>query len=342
MSKTKIYWIFQIGGWVSFATIHLALDFLQETINIYSFIYAVLLALWYLISTQIFRYIIIDRKWLRATIKGVIFKGIISIFALTLVNFFVHLIILLSLGVLDFEYDLDAVNVGVYCLGTLSVYFIWTLFYFIYHYFERYNSALKYEALKNEIELNNLKSQLNPHFIFNALNSIRALVDENPEKSKDAITQLSHILRSSLVINRDRLTSFKEEINTVRDYLDLETIRFEERLKTKFDIDPKSKFFSVPPLMIQTLVENGIKHGISKLKKGGMISLQTEVRDEVLSIKIRNNGQLTQNKINGTKGFGLENTRQRLKLLYGNKATFTIFNEDNNTVLTELNLPQKI
>ncbi len=277
-----------------------------------------------------------------ATIKGVLFKVLISIFALTIINFFVHLIILLSLGVLDFEYDLDSVNVGVYSLGTFAVYFVWTLFYFIYHYFERYNSALKYEALKNEIELNNLKSQLNPHFIFNALNSIRALVDENPSKSKDAITQLSSILRSSLVINRNRLTSFKEEIHTVRDYLDLETIRFEERLRTKFDIDPKSKNFAVPPLMIQTLVENGIKHGISKLKEGGMISLKTEVTDTVLNIKIRNSGQLINKNLNSRKGFGLDNTRQRLKLLYGNKATFTIFNEDNNTVLTELNLPQKI
>lgn len=342
MSKAKIYWIFQIGGWASFATLHLTLDFLQETLNIYSFIYAVLLALWYLISTQIFRYFIIKWKWLSATIKDVLFKILINLFALTIINFFVHLLILLGLGVLDFEYDLDSVNVGVYSLGTLSVYFAWTLFYFIYHYFERYNSALKYEALKNEIELNNLKSQLNPHFIFNALNSIRALVDENPSKSKDAITQLSHILRSSLVINRERLTSFKEEFHTVRDYLDLETIRFEERLRTKFDIDPKSKNFAVPPLMIQTLVENGIKHGISKLKKGGMISLETEVHDTVLNIKIRNNGQLINKKLNSRKGFGLDNTRQRLKLLYGNKATFTIFNEDNNTVLTELNLPQKI
>lgn len=332
----------QIGGWLSFTAIHLILDYLQETLNSYAFIYAVLLAIWYLVSTHIFRYFIIKWKWLSATIKQVLFKVLISLFVLSIVNFFTHLLILLSLGVLDFEYDLDSVNVGVNLLGTLSIYFVWTLFYFIYHYFERYNSALKYEALKNEIELNNLKSQLNPHFIFNALNSIRALVDENPPKSKDAITQLSSLLRNSLVINRNKFTSFNEEFHTVQDYLDLETIRFEERLQTKFDIDPKSKIFSVPPLMIQTLVENGIKHGISKLKEGGMISVETQVKDAVLNIKIRNNGQLTHEKINGTKGFGLDNTRQRLKLLYGNKATFSIFNEDNNTVLTELNLPQKV
>lgn len=281
-------------------------------------------------------------EWVNSKIKDILLKLFVCLIGLTLSNFLVHVIILLLLGVFDYSYDLDSVNIGVYLLATVIVYFVWTLFYFIYHYFERYNAALKYEALKNEIELNNLKSQLNPHFIFNALNSIRALVDENPGKSKDAITQLSSILRSSLVINKSKLTSFKEEIHTVRDYLNLETIRFEERLTTEFNIDPESKNFAVPPLMIQTLVENGIKHGISQLKKGGVISLETQVKDSVLCIKIRNNGQLMPKKFNGAKGLGIENTKQRLKLIYGNRAKFSIYNEDDNTVLTELNLPQNI
>ncbi len=342
MSKIKIYWILQIGGWSLFAVIIIGLNFLQDTFNTKSFFYAILISLWYIISTQLFRHYISKWEWVNSKIKDILSKVFICLIGLTFSNFLVHIIILLSLGVFDFKYDFNSVNIGVYLLATLIIYFVWTLFYFIYHYFERYNTALKYEALKNEIELNNLKSQLNPHFIFNALNSIRALVDENPSKSKDAITQLSSILRSSLVINKSKLTSFKEEIHAVRDYLDLETIRFEERLRTEFNIDPKSINFTVPPLMIQTLVENGIKHGISKLKKGGVISLETKVKDSMLHIKIRNNGQLTPKKLNGTKGFGIENTKQRLKLIYGNKATFSIFNEDDNTVLTEVNLPQNI
>jgi len=342
LSKTKIYWILQIGGWSLFAAINIVLTYLQDTLNVYSFIYAVLVSAWFIISTHIFRYLIIRWGWLNIKIKEILFKIIISLFLLAISNFLAHLLFLISLGVLDVSYDLKPYNIGVTVLTTLFFYFVWTLFYFIFNYVERYNTALKYEALKNEIELNNLKSQLNPHFIFNALNSIRALVDENPSKSKDAITQLSSILRTSLVINKNKLTSFSEEINTVRDYLDLETIRFEERLRTDFSIDPLSNNFSVPPLMVQTLVENGIKHGISKLKAGGEISLITEVKDSVLYIKIRNNGQLTNKKLNGAKGLGIENTKQRLKLLYGNKATFSIFNEDEHTVLTEVSLPQKI
>ncbi len=92
-------------------------------------------------------------------------------------------------------------------------------------------------------------------------------MDENPSKSKQAINQLSNILRNSLALDKKGLTNFDDELKIVKDYLGLESIRFEERLKTEFDIHPESQRFLVPPLMIQTLVENGIKHGISKLTR---------------------------------------------------------------------------
>jgi LytS/YehU family sensor histidine kinase len=220
------------------------------------------------------------------------------------------------------------------------LFFLWTIFYFIYHYFDRYNTSMKYEASMIEIELNNLKSQLNPHFIFNALNSIRALVDENPRKSKLAINQLSNILRNSLASDKKGLTKFEDELKIVKDYLGLESIRFEERLKTEFDIHPESYKFLVPPLMIQTLVENGIKHGISKLTPGGTIRLTTEVLNDRLTVQIRNSGHL----VNGTKrskeGLGLKNSIQRLKLIYGEEASFRIVSESDSIVLTELVIPQ--
>ncbi len=342
LSKTYIYWILQIGGWLLFAFINILFAYFQETLNLYYIIYALLVAVWFILSSHAFRYLINKWEWVNLRIKDILLKVFWCLLGLSITNFVMHLFFLFALGIFDISYDLDLLNIWGTLLTTFFIYFVWTIFYFVFHYFERYNAALKYEALKNEIELNNLKSQLNPHFIFNALNSIRALVDENPVKSKDAITQLSSILRSSLVINREKLTSFNDEIHTVRDYLDLEKIRFEERLNVKFNIDPQSTKFAVPPLMIQTLVENGIKHGISKLQKGGNISIETTVNDSLLYIKIRNNGQLIKKGMNGSEGFGLANTRQRLKLLYGNKATFHIFNEDDNTVLTEVSLPQKI
>ena len=223
--------------------------------------------------------------------------------------------------------------------------FVWAVLYFIYHYFEKYNLSLQHEAAVNEIELNNLKSQLNPHFIFNALNSIRALVDENPMKSKNAITQLSNILRNSLISDKKRLTKFEDELNTVKDYLSLESIRFEERLVTKFEIHPDSYEFLVPPLMLQTLVENGIKHGISRLKEGGIIYLKTFISDSQLKVQIRNSGQLKEGsddiQVDDKPGLGLKNTRKRLKLLYGDEAYLKIFNETDNIVVTELVIPKE-
>lgn len=310
-------------------------------------IFFVLEALLCLMVSNWFRLLMKRYRWLSLPIHKLIPSVFFSVFLMALLIYLIGLPITYVLGRL-FE-PITTLNLTValdisQILGASFVYaflfFLWTVFYFTFHYFERYNASLKYDATMIEIELNNLKSQLNPHFIFNALNSIRALVDENPSKSKQAINQLSNILRSSLASDKKGLTKFGDELKIVKDYLGLESIRFEERLRTEFDIHPDSQRFLVPPLMIQTLVENGIKHGISKLTPGGVIQLRTFVDKNSLKIHIRNSGQL----INGTKrskgGLGLKNTVQRLKLLYGDEATFRIVNEKDNFVLTELVIPQ--
>jgi LytS/YehU family sensor histidine kinase len=163
------------------------------------------------------------------------------------------------------------------------------------------------------------------------------LVDENPGKSKQAINQLSNILRNSL--SRDKgLTRFEDELKMVKDYLGLEGIRFEERLRVEYHIADGSNDFLVPPLMIQTLVENGVKHGISKLTKGGLIQLTTLLYGDELKIQIRNSGQYV-NGLGTHRGLGLVNTTHRLKLLYGDAAHFEITNEKDNFVLMEIIIP---
>ena len=173
---------------------------------------------------------------------------------------------------------------------------------------------------------------------------MRALVDEEPVKAKVAITQLSNILRNSLIMDKKRVIGFNEELSTVRDYLALESIRFEERLKVEFDIDPDSERFDVPPMMIQTLVENAIKHGVSNLMEGGVVELSTRLDNSKLKVRIRNSGQLVNGKRRKKKsgGYGLANTKERLKLIYGGEASFRIFNENDKFVVTEVNIPQRI
>jgi hypothetical protein len=338
--KRRLYWTLQIGGWLLYAAVQIVSSVLVTgTISPRRAVFLLYEALICLLVTHAFRIFVKQKKWIEWRMQRLIPTVVLSVFLLGLFIYFLRMPVSFFLGIFDRTIAFDASRIA----GLTSVYavilFLWSVLYFTFHYFDQYNKALKYEASIVQIELNNLKSQLNPHFIFNALNSIRALVDENPKKSKQAINQLSTILRSSLASDKKGLTKFDEELKIVKDYLGLESIRFEERLKTEFDIHPESHSYFVPPLMIQTLVENGIKHGISKLTAGGIIQVRTVVEKEKLKISIRNSGHL----INGVKknsGIGLKNTFQRLKLIYGDEATFRIVNENDNFVLTEIVIPQ--
>jgi len=339
-NKARLYWIFQLFGWSLITVINIFFSNLAGKLDqkqIYGFLIAQLV---YILVSHAFRNFIIRMRWLKMPMQKLIPWVLLLVLVLSVTTYFAILIISYPVGLINLEEDLRWAQILLNILTFMLLYFTWGMIYFMYHYVESYNKSLKYEAAINEIELNKLKSQLNPHFIFNALNSIRALVDENPQKCKSAITQLSHILRNSLVMDKKRLTDFNDELRTVIDYLELEGIRFEERLKTEFNIDPDSYRFQVPPLMIQTLVENGIKHGISSLKEGGIISLQTKTNAETMTILIRNSGQFYSTPRKRTRGYGIDNTKQRLKLIFGEAATFHINNDGDSHVLTRVTIPR--
>jgi two-component system, LytTR family, sensor kinase len=344
MNRKALYWICQLGGWAfffliqSFIILGLSLSFTRDTaitLLFYSF--------FGLFLSHAFRTLIIRADWLRLGTLRLIPRVLGGIILLGAVLHFLNegLQFVLTNGQVQiFRIDVrDLTNIV-----ALSIwFFLWSLIYFLFHYVENYKKAeienLRWQASINEIELNKLKSQLNPHFMFNAMNSIRALVDENPARAKDSITQLSNILRNTLQMGKNKVISFSQEFSIVKDYLELEGTRFEERLKVKLEIDPLSEDFELPPLMIQTLVENGIKHGISRLPGGGEISIRTKADGEKLHIFIRNSGQINGSS-DSDSGFGLKNSMQRLKLLYGSRALLNICNESNNTVLTELVIPK--
>lgn len=343
VNKHRLYWTLQIGGWLFYAAVQIISSILASSSNdVKRAIFLLSEAFLCLLITHFFRVVVNRQRWLFLSLTKLLPRILIAVFLMSIILYFVRIPVNVLLGRL-FD-PLAALNPTA-ILGQSAFYmilfFLWSVFYFTYHFIDQYNKSLKYEASMIEIELKNLKSQLNPHFIFNALNSIRALVDENPVKSKQAINQLSNILRSSLASDKKGLTKFDDELKIVKDYLGLESIRFEERLKTDFDIDPGSSSFLVPPLMIQTLVENGIKHGISRLTSGGIVQVKTTVLGNQLCIQIRNTGHLvTQPKRSKSTGLGIKNTVQRLKLLYGDDASFRIVNENDNFVLTEIIIPQ--
>ncbi|MEZ5034021.1 MAG: histidine kinase [Chitinophagaceae bacterium] len=217
----------------------------------------------------------------------------------------------------------------------------WLLIYYFYHFFQKSRrqqmDTLRLEALIKELELKTIKAHINPHFIFNSLNSIRALVDENPNRARRAVTELSNILRSSMQSEKMETVPFEKELSIVKDYLALENMRFEDRLRVSYEIDPKSVYHPVPPMMLQTLVENAIKHGISKQVNGGLIKVVSEFKDGFHELTVQNTGRL-KNEIQEF-GFGLSSTNNRLSLLYGEKASFRIQQVNGSMVEAKVKIP---
>jgi LytS/YehU family sensor histidine kinase len=270
---------------------------------------------------------------------------LVGVGLLAISNVLAQVLINLAFGTLNPGFDFRALVISVNLFVSFLYYGFWVLLYFVFHFLDNYNTTLRYEAKINEIRLNHLKSQLNPHFIFNALNSVRALVDEDPAKAKSAITQISNMLRFSLMMDKKQVIDLADELATVKDYLALESIRFEERLQVEYQIEDGSYAYKIPPMMLQTIVENAIKHGISNLVKGGLIEIKCRegLQDE-LYIQVKNSGQyapLPVGKQRDEDGHGIDNTQQRLSLLYGNLASFRIFNSGDQFVITEIKIPKQ-
>lgn len=223
----------------------------------------------------------------------------------------------------------------------------WHCVYFIYDLFDRF-SGLEIERLRlatevKEAELRALKSQVNPHFIFNALNSLRALIDEDPARARQAVTQLANLLRYSLQSAQAETVPFEDELRVVTDYLALEQVRHEERLRLRLDIAPETLGLSLPPLVLQTLVENAVKYGISPRPEGGEITIVARRENDELRLWVSNPGTLdlhTNGSAPGrSTGLGLKNAAERLKLSFGEHARLQVRATDENLVIAEVAVP---
>ena len=218
---------------------------------------------------------------------------------------------------------------------------LWCALYFSAQEVQRRRAAemeaLRLALVAQEAQFHALRSQLNPHFLFNCLNTLRELIEENPRRAQQAVMQLSELLRYTLQADRVEMVSLRNELRAVEDYISLEKIRFEERLRLRFDIAPETLLESVPPMLVQTLVENALKHGIAKLPQGGELCIQTRRMNGDLRIQITNTGVVSQE--DGSTAIGLENARQRLQLIYGNRASLALRTEGGEEVCAVLTIP---
>lgn len=343
MSKASPnYFKAQFIGWslyILIATIFLIMDGHELTIDIIGGVYLVF-ALG-IITTHFYRIAIIKIGWLEKDIFGLVPR--VAVACMVLAFGFHGLYIGIGDLVFDWKLVYHWTDPNIITWGML--FFMWNLIYFSYIFFQRFRveaiKNLQLEAAKNEYELRRLKDQMNPHFIFNAMNTIRALIDEDPKKAKNAVTQLSNVLRSSLQTGKQDLISVEKELQIVKDYLEIEKARYEERLQVEYLLDANTKRLQIPPLMLQTIVENCIKHGIAKIPEGGKIKISTEVNEHSGDIIIVNAGRFDPDAKTDSS-LGLENTRNRLSLSFGKDAWLTIGNLDNHHVKTVVHLPIKI
>ena len=221
-----------------------------------------------------------------------------------------------------------------------TLFSIWLFTYLtinIYHQLK--NVQLKQanlEANLKESQLNTLKGQINPHFMFNSLNNIRGLILEDTKKSREMITRLSEMLRYSLTKNDVDAIALEDELEMVDNYVAISKIQMEDRLQFDKNIAVNPHDIKIPPMIIQMLVENAAKHGIAKLKDGGKITLNIKQESNKLIIEVLNPGHLSINS--DSTQLGLQNIKQRLALLYKGAANFNL-EEKNNQVVATFKIP---
>jgi two-component system LytT family sensor kinase len=346
-SNYNKYWLFQAGGWGSFALINtfFALTFgkLNNEIVTRMFIFIILGVM----VTHAMRWLIQRLDLLLKPLNQQIAGFILLTLFVAVLFAMVEIVVFKSLRIPTKEMNnSSSFFEQIFSFGYNAFFYliIWNCIYFIYHYVEKSRKqqldTLKLEALVKALELQTIKAHINPHFIFNSLNGIRALVVENPERARKSITELSNILRSSMQVEKVESVTLERELNIVKDYLALENMRFEDRLKIEYDIDEDTLDQQVPPMMLQTLVENAIKHGISKQINGGIVKVISDYKNNYHELTVQNTGKLNGN-IN-KEGFGLSSTLNRLNILYGDKAKFEIKQLTPQTVEAKVQLPVTI
>lgn len=339
--RTK-YWLFQIIGWGLFFIFSTYVAILLDEHSSSLLFFNLSICVIGIVLTHFYRAYIIKYQWFKLVFEKLLMRIILSVVVLTLLfSLFYFALYFFFFKGNPILLDLDRI------LGAMSSIFvlllIWNALYFFWIQVENSRKAiiekLRMESDIKDLELRTMKASIQPHFIFNALNSIRALVDENPELARTAITQMSNILRNNISTTKPTDT-LAAEMKVVDDYMALEKIRFEDRLRYNTTIDPTLNTVLIPTMMLQTLVENAVKHGISKLEQGGEVSVEAFKQNDSMLIQIKNSGRLNHERHPQSTGFGLNASRKRLEHTYGKDATINIIDSDTQVIVT-INIPIK-
>jgi len=303
MHSTRAYWICQCLGWGLWTLANLV--FYTSQVHSPRGLFA---ALWLgasgLLASHLMRHVIRARGWTQLSPAQAAPRIIaLCLTAAAIVLVWNLLAMVYVLGMFTWADTSVAGYFSSYCIW-LFILAPWTVLYFGAHYFARSRQA---ELENARLGLLVLRSQLNPHFLFNCLNSIRALITEDPPRAQQAVTQLSELLRYTLQASDHQSVPLAEELAMVEQYLALEQVRFEERLRVQQSIQPESRQAHLPPMLLQITVENALKHGIAKQTAGGLITIESRLDQGQLRLRVTNPGHLPEGPVQ--PGIGLRYAR---------------------------------
>ena len=206
-------------------------------------------------------------------------------------------------------------------------------------YREKQVNNAKLEAELSKSQLNNLKAQLHPHFLFNSIQAISTLMHRDIELADNALTRLSFLLRKSFENINTQKISLKEEMEFLNHYIQLQKLRFQEKVDISINVQEETLDYLVPTLILQPLVENAFKHGIEASRKNGTISIYTEIEKNSIILKICNSVNNTNNQPQNGNGVGLNNTRERLEHLYGENSFLEIESSKKGEFKISIKIP---
>lgn len=363
---TPYYWRCQLGGWSLYLLFYSLAAFISVSLGEETVIRVIVRSTYYLLSlllgSHILRLWCRHQQWLTLDARGFWQR---CFAASLLLGWLIALIIWPFGNVVDqlwappgtrneiMEQMEDSFSFAVVLGGILNamVLLVWSLVYWAVHIWHHNNQIqLSHQALvisQKNTELDQLRQQLNPHFLFNSLNNIRAMVHIDSDKASDMVTQLAELLRYSLQ-HANGLVCLKDELAIVECYLSLEKVRLADKLQLQQQLDENSLNCQLPPMLLQSLVENAVKHGISTRRNGGLLTIESCRQATGLQITLSNDGELDNPQANpqanhqpnhrGGLGVGLKNCRQRLALLYGDKASLTL-EQQGAKVITHIFIP---
>jgi len=291
------------------------------------------LSLWYP-----FKYFTTSIKNTSTLISNLIASGVITVTLWVLITKSVVQLVLPAENNFTAYWDATfsyRIGTGVFIYGLIILTYF--LFISLNNLSEKKAKEAQLESLIKETELKMLRSQINPHFLFNSLNSISSLTVTDPEKARIMVIKLSDFMRYALSRKDEQPVSLESELENLRLYLDIEKVRFGDRLRTEERIDEKCLSIKIPVMLLQPLYENAVKYGVYESTELISIVTKIEIKDGYLEITISNNYETGSATLKGT-GTGLMNVSRRLELIYGNKASLRT-NRENNIFIVKLFIP---